>query len=59
MFHQTQEIWEVLKFCLKRRTTNSASYLTIFVLKCINILEMAAAFQLVLEAEEDEDLPVC
>ena len=30
----------------------------IFVLNCIHVLEMATAFQLVLEADEDDDLPV-
>ena len=58
VFYQTRELKEVLKFCFKRRTTISASYLIIFVPNCIHVLDMAVAFQLVLEAEKDDDLPV-
>ena len=57
VFHQTLEIKEVLTFFPIRRTNKSVSQpiLLYYIVYMYNVLTTAAAFQVILEAEENDN----
>ena len=58
MVHQTLEISEVRTFCPIRRANKSVSQQIFFcpeIVYMYNVLTMTAAFQVILEAEEDDN----